>query len=105
MAWVILTVAGLLEIVWSLALKHAHGMTRVWPAVIGVGTAMLSLALLSVALKDLPIGVAYAVWVGIGTVGVTIAGMIVLGEQPTPVRLAFLTMIVIGIVGLSLAER
>lgn len=104
MAWTILIIAGLLEIVWSLALKHADGMTRVWPTVTGVGVAMASLGLLSVALRDLPIGIAYAAWMGIGTVGVTVAGMVAFGEPATPARLFFLALIVVGIIGLKLAE-
>lgn len=104
MAWTILIIAGLLEIVWSLALKHSDGMTRVWPVVTGVGVAMVSLGLLSVALRDLPMGVAYAVWVGIGMVGVTVAGMVALGEQTTPARFGFLALVVVGIIGLKLTE-
>ncbi|WP_020576384.1 DMT family transporter [Actinopolymorpha alba] len=101
MAWLILIVAGLLEIVWSLALKHADGMTRLWPAVFGIGVAMVSLGMLSVALKSLPVGTAYAVWVGIGTVGVAVVGMLALGEPATWQRLVFLAFIIIGIAGLK----
>lgn len=104
MAWVILVVAGLLEIVWSLALKHAEGLTRVWPAVLGIAVAMISLAMLSVALKDLPVGSAYAIWVGIGTVGVAAVGMLFLSEPVTVYRLAFLGLIVVGIAGLKFVE-
>ncbi|MGW3472521.1 DMT family transporter [Saccharopolyspora sp. NPDC000995] len=104
MAWVILVVAGLLEIVWSLALKHAEGMTRVWPAVLGIAVAMISLGMLSVALKDLPVGSAYAIWVGIGTVGVAAVGMLFLSEPVTVSRLAFLALIVVGIAGLKFVE-
>ncbi|MFI0469742.1 MULTISPECIES: DMT family transporter [Saccharopolyspora] len=104
MAWVILVAAGLLEIVWSLALKHAEGMTRLWPAVLGIGVAMISLGMLSVALKDLPVGSAYAIWVGIGTVGVAAVGMIFLSEPVTFSRLAFLALIVVGIAGLKFVE-
>ncbi|MGI8308145.1 DMT family transporter [Saccharopolyspora hattusasensis] len=104
MAWVILVVAGLLEIVWSLALKHAEGLTRVWPAVLGIAVAMISLGMLSVALKELPVGSAYAIWVGIGTVGVAAVGMVFLSEPMTVSRLAFLGLIVVGIAGLKFVE-
>ncbi|PKW19881.1 DMT family transporter [Saccharopolyspora spinosa] len=104
MAWVILVVAGLLEIVWSLALKHAEGLTRVWPAVLGIAVAMISLGMLSVALKDLPVGSAYAIWVGIGTIGVAAVGMLFLSEPVTVSRLAFLGLIVVGIAGLKVVE-
>ncbi|MDA3626507.1 multidrug efflux SMR transporter [Saccharopolyspora oryzae] len=104
MPWVVLVVAGLLEIVWSLALKHAEGMTRLWPAVVGIGVAMISLGMLSVALKHLPVGSAYAIWVGIGTVGVAVVGMLALGEPATWPRLAFLALIVVGIAGLKFVE-
>lgn len=104
MAWTILIIAGLLEIVWALALKHANGLTHLWPAVIGVGVAMISLGLLSMALRDLPVSIAYTVWVGIGTAGVIAAGMIIYGDQATPARLGFLALILVGIVGLKLIE-
>jgi quaternary ammonium compound-resistance protein SugE len=101
-AWLILISAGLLEIIWAIALKHADGFTRLWPSVIGVVTAWLSFALLSVALKSLPVGTAYAVWVGIGAVGVAVVGILQLGEGVSLLRLSFLAMITIGIVGLRL---
>lgn len=102
MAWLILTSAGLLEIVWAIALKHADGFTRLWPSVIALATAWLSFALLSFALKSLPVGTAYAVWVGIGAVGVAVVGILLLGEGVSPLRLSFLAMITIGIAGLRL---
>ncbi|TQN28282.1 quaternary ammonium compound-resistance protein SugE [Haloactinospora alba] len=102
MAWVILVVAGLLEIVWSLALKKADGLTRLGWSVLGVGVAMVSLGMLSYALKSLPVGTAYAVWVGIGTVGVAVTGMVALGESASRGRLACLGLIVAGVMGLNL---
>ena len=78
MAWGLLAVAGLLEIVWALALKQADGFTRLWPSLIGVGVALLSLVLLGVALKSLPVSIAYAIWVGIGVFGVAIFGTLFL---------------------------
>ena len=103
-AWQMLAGAGLLEIVWAIALKQADGFTRLWPSVIGVTTAGLSFALLSFALRSLPVGTAYAVWVGIGVVGVAAMGFLLLDEAVSPVRLSFLAMITIGVVGLRLTE-
>ena len=104
MAWLILVCAGLLEIVWATALKQSEGFTRLWPSVVGVGGAVLSFVLLAVALRQLPAGTGYAVWVGIGAVGVAITGIVLLGEAVTAARILFLTVIVVGVVGLRLAE-
>jgi quaternary ammonium compound-resistance protein SugE len=101
-AWLVLISAGLLEIVWAIALKNADGFTRLWPSVIGVTTAWLSFALLSFALTRLPVGTAYAVWVGIGAVGVAVVGILFLRESASSLRLSFLVMIMAGIVGLRL---
>jgi quaternary ammonium compound-resistance protein SugE len=103
-AWLILVCAGLLEIVWATALKHSDGFSRLGPSVIGVGGAVLSFALLGVALRCLPVGTGYAVWVGIGAVGVAIAGMILFDEAVSAARVIFLSVIAVGIVGLRLAE-
>lgn len=81
---------GLLEIVWAIALKHTGGFTRFWPSVIGVSAAVASFFMLSSALKSLPVGTAYAVWVGIGALGVAIAGIVALGESASPLRLGSL---------------
>ncbi|GAB3210892.1 multidrug efflux SMR transporter [Marinactinospora endophytica] len=102
MAWGILIVAGLLEIVWSLALKKAEGLTRPFWAVFGVAVAMISLGMLSYALRDLPVGTAYAVWVGIGAVGVAVVGMLFLREPVSRTRLLGLGAIIVGAVGLNL---
>jgi quaternary ammonium compound-resistance protein SugE len=104
MAWGILVGAGLLEIVWAIALKHTDGFTRFWPSVIGLTAAVVSFVLLSTALKSLPVGTAYAVWVGIGALGVALAGIVALGESASLLRLGFLALILIGIVGLKLVE-
>ncbi|HEX2212633.1 MAG TPA: quaternary ammonium compound efflux SMR transporter SugE [Mycobacterium sp.] len=104
MAWLILLLAGLLEIVWAIALKQSEGFSRLWPSVVGVGAAVLSFLLLTVALRELPAGTGYAVWVGIGAVGVAIAGVILLGEAVSPARVMFLAVIVTGIVGLRIVE-
>ncbi|MDA2803810.1 DMT family transporter [Nocardiopsis suaedae] len=103
-SWAVLVVAGLLEIAWSLALKEAEGLTRPGWAAAGIGTAMVSLGLLSYALRDLPVGTAYAAWVGIGSVGVAVAGMLALGEPVALPRLLFLGLIVAGVVILSRPE-
>lgn len=104
MAWLTLVCAGLLEIVWATALKQSEGFTRLWPSVVGVGGAVMSFALLAVALRQLPAGTGYAVWVGIGAVGVAITGIVLLGEAASAARVLFLTVIVVGIIGLRLAE-
>lgn len=103
-SWLILIAAGLLEIVWAIALKNADGFTRLWPSVIGIGAALLSFVLLSLALKNLPVGTAYAVWVGVGAVGVAVVGMLFLHEEVSLLRLTFLALITIGIVGLRVVE-
>jgi quaternary ammonium compound-resistance protein SugE len=104
MPWLFLVGAGLLEIVWATALKHSDGFTRPWPSVIGVGGALASFTLLALALRHLPAGTGYAVWVGIGAVGVVIAGVVLSGETVSAARALFLSLIVVGIVGLRLVE-
>ena len=104
MAWTILICAGLLEIVLAIMLKFADGFTRFWPSAIGLAAAVASFVMLSVALKSLPVGTAYAVWVGIGVFGVALVGMTALGESVSVLRLAFLAMILAGIIGLKIVE-
>ncbi|GAB3458857.1 hypothetical protein GCM10027570_42880 [Streptomonospora sediminis] len=104
-AWAILAAAGLLEIVWSLALDAARGLTEPLPAAAGSGTAVLSLGLLSYALRFLPVGTAYAVWVGIGAAGVAAVGMVALGEPATWPRLVCIGLITAGVIGLNLEPR
>ena len=101
--WGILAIAGVLEVVWALGLKYSEGFTRLWPSVITLVGAAASFWLLSHAMKSLPAGTAYAVWTGIGALGVAIFGMILLGEGATPLRLAGIGLIVAGIVALKLA--
>ena len=103
-AWFLLITAGLLEIVWAIALKHSDGFTRLWPSVIGLIAALVSFVLLTMALKSLPVGTAYAVWVGIGTLGVALTGMIALGESTSPIRLSLLALILFGVAGLKVIE-
>ena len=103
MNWIILFFAGLFEIGWAIGLKYTQGFTRLLPTVLTVGSIAVSLGLLGVALKTLPVGTAYAVWTGIGTVGTAILGIYLLGEPATVVRLVCIALIVAGIVGLKLA--
>ncbi|RCS41487.1 QacE family quaternary ammonium compound efflux SMR transporter [Bremerella cremea] len=101
MAWWILLLAGSLEIVWAVGLKYTQGFTRPWPSAITLAAIVASMYLLSVATKELPIGTAYAVWVGIGAAGTAILGMAVLNEPVTVWRLFFLVLLGIAIVGLK----
>jgi len=102
MAWVILAVAGLLEIGWAIGLKYTDGFTRPGPTVATVAAMVASMVLLGLAMRTLPVGTAYAVWTGIGTVGTVLLGMYLFGESAQPIRLLFIAMIVGGIVGLKL---
>jgi quaternary ammonium compound-resistance protein SugE len=104
MAWMILVVAGLLEIGWAVGLKLSGGLTRPWPTAATVAAMVASMWLLGVAVRTLPIGTAYAVWTGIGTVGTALVGIAVLGEPATVVRLACIGLIVAGIVGLKVVS-
>jgi quaternary ammonium compound-resistance protein SugE len=103
MNWFILFLAGVLEIGWAIGLKYTEGFTRLWPTVGTVLSMIISLGLLGIAMKSLPVGTAYAIWVGIGAVGTAILGIILLGESANPMRLASLGLILAGIVGLKLA--
>ncbi|HYD30908.1 MAG TPA: quaternary ammonium compound efflux SMR transporter SugE [Azospirillaceae bacterium] len=102
MAWAILIVAGLLEIGWAVGLKHTEGFTRLVPTVLTAGSMVGSVALLGLALRTLPMGTAYAVWTGIGTVGTAALGMVLYGEPADGARLFCIGLIVAGIVGLKL---
>lgn len=102
MSWIYLFVAGLLEIVWAVGLKYTHGFTRLGPSVFTLVSMAASVGLLGLALRHLPLGTAYAVWTGIGTVGTAIAGMIMLGEPAGALRLGCIALIVAGILGLKL---
>ena len=104
MPWLILVLAGLFEVAWAIGLKYTDGFTRLWPS-IGTGAAMvISLGLLGLAMKSLPVGTSYAIWVGVGAVGTAILGIVLLGEPATAGRLVSLGLIVAGIVGLKLAS-
>jgi quaternary ammonium compound-resistance protein SugE len=103
MAWLILVVAGLFEVAWAIGLKYTEGFTRLWPTVGTVAAMVVSLGLLGVAMKSLPVGTSYAVWVGVGAVGTAILGIVILGESASMGRLVSLGFIVVGIVGLKFA--
>ncbi|EFC0411665.1 quaternary ammonium compound efflux SMR transporter SugE [Escherichia coli] len=105
MSWIILVIAGLLEVVWAVGLKYTHGFSRLAPSVITVTAMIVSMALLAWAMKSLPVGTAYAVWTGIGAVGAAITGIVLLGESANPMRLASLALIVLGIIGLKLSTH
>jgi quaternary ammonium compound-resistance protein SugE len=101
MAWVWLTVAGLLEIVWAVGLKYTEGFTRLWPSAITLVAMAASVYCLAVAVRTIPIGTGYAVWTGIGAVGVAILGMVLFGESHAALRIACILLIVAGIAGLK----
>lgn len=101
MAWIFLVGAGLFEVAWAAGLKESHGLTRPLPTAFMVVTMAISFILLSAALKTLPIGTAYAVWVGIGAVGTALLGILFLNEPATPGRVAFLGLLIVAIVGLK----
>ena len=102
-AWALLVLAGLLEIVWAIGLKYTEGFTRLWPSVGTVAAMVVSMGLLGIAVRHLPVGTGYAVWVGIGAVGTAILGIVLLGESASVARLASIGLIVAGIIGLKLA--
>jgi quaternary ammonium compound-resistance protein SugE len=101
MAWLLLIVAGLLEAAWAIGLKYTDGFTRPLPSVLTIAGIVASMLLLSLAARTLPIGTAYAVWVGIGAAGAALLGMALLGEPVTLGRLFFLTLLVVAIAGLK----
>lgn len=105
MAWRILFIAGLFEIIWAVGLKYTDGFTRLWPSVGTVAAMLVSFSLLSLAMRELPVGTAYAVWTGIGAAGTAIWGIAMMGESREPLRLLCLALVVCGIAGLKvLAE-
>jgi len=103
MNWILLVLAGLCEVAWAIGLKYTEGFTRPLPTIGTVSAMLISIWLLGIAMKSLPVGTAYAVWVGIGAVGTAILGIILLNESASAARLASLGLIVAGIVGLRLA--
>jgi quaternary ammonium compound-resistance protein SugE len=104
MSWFILVIAGLFEIGWAVGLKYTDGFTRPWPTVLTVGAMIVSLGLLGIALKTLPVGTAYAVWVGVGAAGTAIAGMLLFAETVSGWKIMSLAMVIAGIAGLMLTS-
>src|SRR5690606_522553 len=104
MPWLLLFIAGLLEVGWAIGLKYTEGFTRLWPTVWTVTTLVASFVLLGVAMRSLPVGTAYAVWVGIGAVGTAILGIFLFGDSAAPLRIASLGLVCLGIIGLKLAH-
>ena len=103
MAWALLLIAGLLEIVWATAMKQSHGFTRLWPSVVTITAMVMSFSLLSLAMRTLPLGTAYTVWTGIGAVGAFVVGMVWLGEGAGALRIAAAMLIVAGLVLMRVA--
>lgn len=103
MPWVYLTFAGLLEIVWAFTMKQSEGFTRLWPSLITLGAMIASFALLSLAMKSLPLGTAYTIWTGIGAVGAFAVGVFVLGESASLTRVLAAALIVAGLVLMKLS--
>lgn len=104
MNWIILIVAGLFEMAWAIGLKYSDGLTKIWPTVFTAVTMIISVVLLGYAMKSLPVGTAYAVWVGVGAVGTVILGILLMDDPVTAGRLLSLALIIVGIIGLRLAS-
>ena len=103
MNWIILVIAGLFEMAWAIGLKYTEGFTRLWPTVWTVAAMIISLWLLGIAMKSLPVGTAYTIWVGVGAVGTVILGIVLFGEPANPARIISVGLIIAGIIGLKLA--
>jgi len=104
MSWIYLFFAGLFEIGWAIGLKYSHGFTRLWPSLATAAAMAISVVLLGLALRTLPLGTGYAIWTGIGTIGTAILGIVLFAEPATAMRLACIGMIAAGIVGLKLVS-
>lgn len=105
MAWLLLIIAGILEAGWAIGLKYTDGFTRLWPSVLTIAAIIVSMFLLSLSARTLPIGTAYAVWVGIGAAGTAILGIFFLGDPATPARIFFIALLLAAIVGLKLTSH
>jgi quaternary ammonium compound-resistance protein SugE len=103
MAWGLLLLAGLFEVAWAIGLKYTEGYTRLWPTLGTIAAMVISVVLLGIAMKTLPVGTSYAVWVGVGAIGTAILGIVLFGEAADAGRLISLGLILAGIVGLKLA--
>lgn len=104
MAWTLLVIAGLFEVGWAIGLKYTEGFTRLWPSLWTVTAMVVSIVLLGLALKSIPVGTGYAVWTGIGAVGTAILGIVLFGDPATALRIGCIALIVCGIVGLKLVS-
>ena len=104
MNWIILVVAGLFEVGWAIGLKYTEGFTRLWPTIWTIMAIIISLGLLGVAMKGLPVGTAYSIWVGVGAVGTVILGIVLLGESASMSRMISVGLIIAGIIGLKLSN-
>jgi quaternary ammonium compound-resistance protein SugE len=102
MNWIILIIAGLFETAWAIGMKYSHGFTKLYPSLFVIITMAISVYLLSISLKTLPVGSAYAVWTGIGAAGTAVLGIIIFGESKELTRLAFIFLIIIGVIGLKI---
>jgi quaternary ammonium compound-resistance protein SugE len=102
MSWIILFVAGLFEVAWAIGLKYTEGFSKFWPSVFTVACMIISMMGLAYAVKQLPVGTAYAVWTGIGAVGTAILGIILFGESKEMIRIFFIFLIIVGIIGLKM---
>ncbi len=102
MPWTLLFLAGLFEVAWAVGLKYTDGFTKLMPTTLTVAAMVASIVLLGLAVKHLPVGTAYAVWTGIGTIGTVILGIVLLGDSAAPIRIVCLALIVLGIAGLKL---
>jgi quaternary ammonium compound-resistance protein SugE len=105
MAWILLVIAGLLETGWAIGLKYSDGFTKFWPSVLTILGLVVSMVLLALAARTLPIGTAYAVWVGIGAAGAAVLGIVLLGEPVTSARMFFLALLLVAIVGLKVTSQ
>lgn len=104
-AWIVLFIAGLFETAWAIGMKYSNGFTKLWPSVFTIIAMAISIWLLSISLKTLPVGSAYAVWTGIGAVGTAILGIIMFHESKDILKILFILMVVAGLVGLRLVSK
>jgi quaternary ammonium compound-resistance protein SugE len=104
-SWILLVIAGLLEVSWAIGLKYTEGFTRLWPSAFTIAALALSMILLAKAAQTIPIGTAYAVWVGIGALGAAVLGILLFQESASPSRLFFLALLLVAILGLKLTAR